>query len=44
MCMGNVNMLVKCAGRLLRIDSKFRKRNLKAIMQVTGEDCTGRRF
>jgi hypothetical protein len=37
MCMGNVNMLVKCLGKPLRLENKFRKRNFNAIMDVTGK-------
>lgn len=43
MCMGNINMLVKCMGKPLRMESKFRKRNFNAIMKVTGACCTGLR-
>ncbi|GAB4819117.1 hypothetical protein N2152v2_006163 [Parachlorella kessleri] len=37
MCMGNVNMLLKCLGRPLRLENKFRKRNFNAILDVTGK-------
>lgn len=39
MCMGNVNMLVRCLGKPLRIENKFRKRNFNAIVDVTGAAC-----
>ena len=37
MCFGNMNMLLKCLGRPLRLDSKFRKNNFNAIMKITGK-------
>ncbi|GAB4821005.1 hypothetical protein N2152v2_008051 [Parachlorella kessleri] len=40
MCLGNINMFLKCLGRPLQLDSKFRKNNFKAIMKITGaEPC-----
>ena len=34
MCLGNLNMLVKCLNRALPLESKFRRANYKKIVEV----------
>ncbi len=36
MCLGNMNMLLRCLGKPLRLEDTLRRRNFNAIVSIAG--------